>query len=147
MSWYFVTSANETAGENLRMKNRQLSGFLENKRGICISLYNDEFAVLFIECMNKVSVAICNVSEIQSTSGYTNKSPLCYCCHLQRQMPQAGKQGKVTDNHFLSCCQNCNSIKYLACKKGLKTCIQPMLLRAQDSLPWAFAVIVMYSYA
>lgn len=54
MSWHFVMSANETAGKNLRMKNRQLNGFFENKRGICISLYYDEFAVLFIEGTNKV---------------------------------------------------------------------------------------------
>jgi len=44
--------ANETAGKNLRMKNRQLNSFFENKRGIYISLYNDEFAVLFQQSVN-----------------------------------------------------------------------------------------------
>lgn len=54
MSWHFVMSANETVGKKSEDESRQLNGFFENKRGIFISLYNDEFAVLFNQATNKV---------------------------------------------------------------------------------------------
>lgn len=54
MNWCFVMSANEAAGKILRMKNRQLNGFFGNKKGICISLHNDEFAVLCVPCISEV---------------------------------------------------------------------------------------------